>query len=272
MSIATIPSDAISCLTAWVRDGYLNPQVDYFLCRPHHDGSSWYTSLRKAEGVAEADETAWLLGRVAHLRSVAAAIKPVGEAMLALADEVSTAYHFVHYVSTGSCLGYPSASKTGPEGRLLTIFNPEVPWCSRCRPLVHADLFGPEGTLGLKSVNLLVDGDNPTTTKLGLTLPLRGSTHPHAADGFCVAEFGLDGMVKATQFAPFVFPENFLSSVLGIGKLARALGHDVMSGRDSDEYLGAPGATDQLINMLPALATYLKEAARRFNPHHSHSD
>jgi len=24
--------------------------------------------------------------------------------------------------------------------------------------------------------------------------------------------------------------------------------------------------------MLPALATYLKEAARRFNPHHSHSD
>jgi len=269
MSNATIPSDAISCLSTWINRGLLSSQVDHFLREVRNTQDNWYAKLRDSEGLDAAEAELWLQTYVEHHRDVAAAIEPVGEALLALAEaEDPASFPFVHYVSSAG-LAYPSASETGPEGRLLTVFNPELPWCSACRPLSDADLFSPGGTLRLKAITLLVDTDAPRTTKLGLVLPLR-QVGPRPTDGFCVTEFGLDGKLKVSQHMAFVLSDSFLRSVVGVAARGDALVSQQNTAKDNDQLLGFAGASQLLITHLPQLATYLKAVARLLDPDHHH--
>lgn len=192
-----------------------------------------------------------------HMLSVGDKIEQVAAGMLDLASLDCNsgrrgARELVYVVPDLTNAPLAKSFRPGPDMHMLVLM---MKWL----PSVPHEVFGYHGSLGLKSISLVVDPHDPTNTVLSLGVPDRseGATR----DSFAVFEFPLTRAISVKRCNPSFAEDGPLEASLGLTTPDTAWMQDVRSFAGNNDRVLGPGCTALLRGSLSDLGLYLKTVA-----------
>ncbi len=234
--------------------------------RSDSDNHSFYSRILKEEGreAAEARLIEW--AKVNNDHRVADALAPIVASLSRLLEVEHGNISVKQFDKTGRSI-FPFPYRASRESYGIAVTNPEVPGCG-CTQAKGAEVFSPQGELGITSFVVVIDPLKPENNSLVLMLPIRdnkkGNENRH---GFVAVVMSRDGSIRSEVKEVLLYKD--AAEHLAFGG-DQPFGVSMASGGSPCGYVGFPGAQEFITSSLNKLAEYLSDVADKLSEQHKH--